>query len=247
MDDLEFRQRALANPRDDDPHFLAAADRDVGRRRQLDELQRFEDKLEEALRVDVPVTLKARLLSPSLLAQTAENDAPPSAPMKPRGLLARLLPAAACVAIAWGAALDVWQPHPDPVLEHEIFSHIYRELSYLGMDNVVTLDAVNRYMATLQGQLRPGEGPENIEIRVADDCWVAGSDTVHLVMEGDRGAVTVLLVRNTPVEREFPINDARFTGLVTPTRGGNLVVVGEKQERLGRYKRLISDRLVWGH
>lgn len=246
MDDLEFRQRALANPRDTSPAFLEAAKRAPERRRFLDELLRFEQGLETALRIPAPPGLWKKLRTPPRLpAAPAANDGLAIEAPARRRRFAWLAPAAACLFIAFGAVLDVWPAaRADSRLEREIFAHIYRELSYLGMNDDVSLATVNLYMAAVGGRLLDSKEIARLKVEVADDCWVR-ANTVHLVLEGERGDVTVLVIRNSPVKREFPIDDARFTGLVTPTRGGNLVVLGEKQEPISRFRTLFANNLDW--
>lgn len=241
MNDLEFRQRALANPRDEDPALEAAAAASPERRRFLDELRVCESRIEGALRVTPPGELAARLLDPEALAARAPLRGAASA----RPLWRRLLPFAASLLLAVGLGVGWWYESGPRQLEREIFAHIYREANFLQADDQVELPQVNRHMAAIGGELRYTPEVARVKVKGAEDCWVAQSNTVHLVVKGDKGAVTVLMIDNAPVAREFNIADERFAGLVTPTPGGNLVVVGEKHEPVGRVKSAFEGSLHW--
>lgn len=247
MNDLEFRQRALAEPRDRSPEFLAAARESAERQRFLEELLSFEDGLADGLRIPAPERLRERLRDPEALeaergaAAPMTGDAPPR-----RALWTRLLPVAASLLIAVVLGFTYWAERANAQFEEDIFAHVYREISYLEMDNDVDLPLINRYLAAIGGRLEESGETEALEIHVADDCWVINrDDSVHLVLAGERGPVTVLMVSNSPVRREFEIEDERFAGLVTPTPRGNLVVLGEKSEALTRYQRLFANNLSW--
>jgi hypothetical protein len=47
------------------------------------------------------------------------------------------------------------------------------------------------------------------------------------------------------VQAEFAIGDERFSGIVIPVEGGNLILVGEKQESLNNYREIFSENVDW--
>lgn len=53
-----------------------------------------------------------------------------------------------------------------------------------------------------------------------------------MVVEGDVGPVTVMMLPASPVRVQYLINDGRFNGLVMPAGEGSVAVVGEKGESL---------------
>ena len=253
MNDLEFRQRALANPRDDSPEFLAAARQSAERRRLLEEVRAFEERLQSTVHgVEAPAGLRQRLRDPGALASAPGTGGDGLAAGGEGGyfrhpsLWARALPAAACLLVVLGLVIGFWpRDRADSEFEQEVFSHLYREINFLDMNNEVGLPDVNELMAAVGGRFEDTGGTRALEVQVADDCWIARRYSAHLVLKGRRGAVTVMVVPNAPVKKERVIADARFKGVITPTDKGNLVVIGEKDESLERYRDLLADSFSW--
>jgi len=50
-------------------------------------------------------------------------------------------------------------------------------------------------------------------------------------------------VNNSPVSAEFTFEDSRFSAMVIPYNGGNLIIIGEKQESLTNYRELLSENV----
>ena len=156
----------------------------------------------------------------------------------------RLLPVAASLVAALGIAF--WTVNDShAALEKEIFTHMYLEGQ---LDNanaaVIPLNTVNARMESWMGaHLDMNEA--DMKVTFAKDCWVAKQMAFHLIMQGETGAVTVMMIPGTDQHDEFNISDERYSGLVTPTDGGYLVVVGNKQEPIAEYRNLLSRRLEW--
>ncbi len=204
-----------------------------------------DEQLEESIRrellsVSAPAELRQKLLQVSALPAQAANDS----------LFRRILPVAACLAVALGITL--WTTNDqhealEDALEKEIFAHMYLEGQ---LDNatasVIPLSAVNDRMEQVMGaHLEMSEAVSDLQVTFAKDCWVAQQVAFHLIMKGKTGAVTVMMIPSESKDAEFDISDERFNGLVTPTDGGYLVVVGNKQEPIAEYRNLLSRNLGW--
>lgn len=204
----------------------------------LDELIR-----RELVSVSAPAELRQKLLQPELLEakrgrgwfSLAAND----------GWFYRALPVAACLVAALGIA--TWSSNNGhAALEQEIFAHMYMEAGALTNTAVITLPAVNSRMEDVMGaHLEMSEAVANLEVTFAKDCWVANGVAFHMVMQGETGAVTVMMIPSTGHDAEFNISDDKYSGLVTPTDGGYLVVVGNKQEPIAAYRNLLAGNLDW--
>lgn len=68
---------------------------------------------------------------------------------------------------------------------------------------------------------------------------------MHLVITGETGPVSMMIVPTEVVDTEVPINDDRFSGFAMPVRGGTLVVMGNHQEPLRKYVNMIDDSINW--
>ena len=69
MDELKFRRQAYSEPNNQDPDFLNATMESAEREAFLNELKGLDNKIERALKVDVPDDLAAKLLLRQQLQQ----------------------------------------------------------------------------------------------------------------------------------------------------------------------------------
>lgn len=244
MNDQQFHERLLANPEDSSADFHAALLARPDREAQRAEARAFEQELRrELLSVSGPAELRQKLLNPAQLE--AERGRSWLLAANAGSFLRRALPVAACLLVALGIA---WYDgaRRNNVLEQEIFDHVYREAAFLERDQVLPFVQVNTLMGKVVGaSFDPSTEMQQLQVTYADDCWVARHISFHLIMKGKIGAISVMMIPNSPVSTEFDIGDERFQGLVTPTSGGNLVVIGEKQESIREYQDLLSHNLHW--
>lgn len=271
MNDLEFRQRAYANPQDESDEFLAAILESPERQQLLSELQAFNVELTRTL-LDVPDSneLKQRLLDPVALSRTlasgsASESAPDIAPdttpdtapdtapdsstirsaaANEGSFWRRALPVAAGLILAISIAFNYW-PTSNRALEQEVFAHIYEEIDFLEMDDNVSMATINGIMANVGVQFKERFDFADIEVQVASDCLIAREHSLHMVVKGEKGPITMMIIPNFPVKNEFSISDSRFEGIISPTPNGNLVVIGEKDESLDRYTILLASNINW--
>ncbi|MDC0598353.1 DUF3379 domain-containing protein [Gammaproteobacteria bacterium] len=250
MNDLDFEQRALANPYDDSPEFLAALQENVERQHFLEDLKKFEDQFRTSLHsVSASDELKQSLLDPLLLEQKVKTPSSSAEAANDKRFWTRLLPVAACLVLAIGMTityLPSLQNGTTLTFEQEVFAHIYDEIDYLQVENNLSVAELNGIMANVvSSQLQQSPDLSALNIRMAMDCVFAQQDSIHMVLAGNEGAVTVFVIPNSPVSNEMSISDERFEGIISPTPGGNLVIIGEKQESILEFKNLLASNMAW--
>ena len=210
---------------------------------ELDELIR-----RELLSVTAPAELRQKLLQPEQLASRMRARFAILGGISANDMLRRALPVAACLLVALGIAF--WSSDERAMLEKEIFTHMYLEgqLDNAGYDEI-SIATVNARMEDWMGAHLDLADDEDVKVTFAKDCWVAKQVAFHLIMKGETGAVTVMMIpaRDGAAKEqdEFDISDPQYSGLVTPTEGGYLVVVGNKQEAIAEYRNLLSSKLDW--
>ncbi len=245
MDDQLFLERAHANPHDDSAEFILAASENPARQTLLENLKALDERLESGLgSVSAPDHLKQALLDipeGSLHPDTQAVSANDS-------FWRRNFQYAAGLVVAVGV-IALMLPGKDSPLEEVVMRHLYSEMAFLEDDTPVSMSFVNNLMTSSLGTgfLQSPE-MENIEIDVSQDCWVDfqnGVKGVHMVMKGNVGQITVMVIKNQPLAREIAISDERFEGIITPTPGGNLVVIGEKDESIQQYSSMLAANINW--
>ena len=240
MDDLEFRTRAFSNPLDEQEDFKAAADASPERRRLLGELHEFEQDLQRTLMaVDIPAGLKHRL----------NQHARPASPLRKRSLVAL----AASVVVAAGLTLNLFlQPGlsaQDLALHDEVVEHLHEEAPdyQASYDNGsdISWSQVEAILTASGTSLKSSDDLAAMHMIFARLCGVGGSRSAHLVARGEHGPISIIFIRTAPVSRGVELRDERFHGRIIPVDDGNMAVIGEKNEVLGRYEQALRENIEW--
>lgn len=218
MNCIGFRRALNALPGTQEPevvaHRLACGDCDAFARRQA----AFERTLGEAVKVPVPEGLASRIL----VAHTMRLDGERRAQAQRRRF--GLVFAAGVTAAAVGSWVAL---RPTP-LERAVFAHIDEERSHLGDRRDMSHEQVNRLLEPLGIVVEAGVG----RVHYAGTCRIRKHLGAHLVLEGAKGPVTVLLLPAEPVAGSLEIGDADFRGIVVPAGQGSMAIVGERGEPL---------------
>lgn len=245
MDDLEFRRRAYANPQDQDADFLEAAQSNPERAQLLEQLKTLDARVGAAANsVSAPASLVARLKA---LDETAAND---SIIAKPS--LRRFIAVAASLVVAIGLIMSpgliTARPSAADLKFHDdVIGHVYREVARFDTKREdASIVQINRVLEEAGGHLRDAERIKAMHIKFAIGCNIApNSKGAHIVLDGEKGSVSVIVVHSSPVTTTFDVNDTRFAGKIIPFGEGNLIIVGEKNEALDKYESMIADAFEW--
>jgi len=128
----------------------------------------------------------------------------------------------------------------------QVMNHVYMELDEISSQNGTDEQMVSQVFGSVGAQMRDIDSINNLNIKSAKPCFIVPeSRSAHLVLVGNQGAVNIIMVKNSPVQAEFTISDDRLSGIVIPVEGGNLILVGEKQESLNNYRKLHFDNMDW--
>ncbi len=241
MDDLEFRKRALANPHDPDDDFAAATASKPERMRLVLELKALDRRIVGTVNaVPVPADLAARLKSRQPMVVQ---------PLK--SIWSSYYAMAASLVLAVGVILSVGLQSANPsaadlLLHDDAIRHVLREEPrYDRNASDLSWEQINAVIAEAGGHLREDERIKTMHIKFANGCRLSAGTGAHIVLEGSKGSVSVLIVHSSPVQTRFDVNDPRFAGKIIPLGEGNLIIVGEKEEPLETYEALLIDAFEW--
>lgn len=227
MNCLEFRRTLLADPHvrsaEVSEHRLGcAACTDFAQR-----LQGFEQVLKEAARVEVPEGLASRIVLRQRMALRQQS-------FWRRGLFAL----AATVVLTLGV-LMVLPQQPPLSLEESVLAHVNDELKHLAEQNNVSLEKVNSGMKNYGVQLTAAVAKVNF----AMPCDMRKSKGFHMVLQGETGPVTVLIMPGDYVDQRQTVADQRFQGVVLPTSNGSMAIVAENTLDLARIEEGLKQSL----
>ena len=250
MNTNEIIERLWADPEDASSDLLAALAANPQLLAEQQAARDFNARLKLGLQaVNADAALRLKLLqlpehednlvvadlSVASSALTASNDS----------IWRRALPVAASLLLVLGLVL-YYRPDLNLELENEIFAHVYSEEHFFDSKADISLIEVNVRMEDVLGaHLLTTADTEHLGVRYADDCWIAKEKSMHLIVKGKTGAITLIMIPSSVASSEFNITDQRFRGIVTPTAGGTLVVIGNKEEPIEEYRKLLSANLDW--
>lgn len=246
MDDNEFRKRAFSDPRGDDPDLHDAARGNSGRQKLMAEIAELEERISSAISaVPVPADLVTRLKQ--------QVEPTPAASHNPGRYF--LLAAMVVVAVAVTIMFPGIQDNPsaqDLAFRDNLIEHLHREAPAYDGDSSAHWSEASSVLTTA-GVLASGSGQSRNEnplraagIKFARHCDLGDAGrSAHIVLEGERGPVSVIFAANKPVDHTLDIEDERFHGRIIPTEHGNMAIIGEQGEVLTDYEVLVTDSIGW--
>lgn len=220
MNCLEFRQRVLADPQDTAPDIQRHTDECPSCAGFLAEQRAFEQELAQAIAVDAPARLHERIV----LRQTVQ-----------RARSLRQLAYAAGIAIVVGGMVGLltWR---ESVAE-AVVGHIVAEPDHLyaqsRVDTQTAYAVLHRVGLTLRGDLAG--------LRYAENCPIGRTRGAHLVLAGERGPVTVLVLPDRPVAGRQTIQSAGLDGVIIPAARGSVAIVGMPGEALPAFEQRLRE------
>lgn len=254
MDELEFRKRVYNDPNHVDQELLDAASTNPALQTILDETRALEKELQA---VATSITAPAGLADKLHAISASNGDATDNAASKPSSnSFFQYYAMAASLVLAAGIAIVATLTNPSrysvAALEIEFIDHLYHEIREIdalrnGVDfSTMATPEVVRVMAAADTQFSDDNFLQSVPVKFAKPCVVIPTyHSAHLMVQGSRGAVNVFVINNSPVTNEYSINDNRFDGVIIPLGGGNLVLIGEKDEDLDQYKSLFAQNVEW--
>lgn len=273
MDELEFRKRVYADPDNLDQDTLDAAAADPDFQRIVDQTRSLNNQLTDLLGSAVaPGGLKAKLLSlpeqdqadtsgsgdelAARRAQTTGANSADAGDSDSPNRLRRYYAVAACLLVAVGLSVTLpvnrGPSAEEMAMGNGVIAHVYHESAQLDaiasgtLGTNIPMSSVSDVMANSGSRLNGANAFQNMPVRYAEPCEIATSfQSSHLILESDTGAINVITVNNSPVSQEFSIGDDRFSGIVIPMDGGNLILVTEKNQDPATYRTMIEDHLEW--
>lgn len=263
MDELEFRTRVYANPGDLEQEVLDAARANPAYQQILDESLAFEGSLAASIAsTEISAGLKEKLLSIPDESSSEEDESTNAAnttvtPIRARkqsfyqyyAIAASLVLA---VGVVFSLNFNAGPSSADIVFGEELLDHLHHDIAEIdditGGETyaILDMDEVNFAMANAGTKLVSQNASQNFEVRSAKPCEIIPAfESAHLVLQGAEGAISVIVINNSPVDVQFTIRDERFDGVILPMEEGNIVLVGEKNEDLSQYASLFSESVEW--
>ena len=195
----------------------------------------LEARIASALEIDVPALEMPELPDIDTANVTALPRRRFSAP--------QWLAVAATVAAV--AVLGFFTLAEDPVydsLADEIIAHLDHEPYALQVTDVAVPDRrLNRIVPANIATMNHDAGL----ITYAESCVINGKLVPHLVIQGQHGPVTILLMPDEMVDGPQSLTGESINGVILPVGDGSIAIIGEDGENLERVEENLKDSVRW--
>jgi len=82
-------------------------------------------------------------------------------------------------------------------------------------------------------------------ITYANSCVINGNSIPHLVIQGQRGPVTLLLLPDEMIDKAIPLEGIGISGIILPVGDGSIAIIGERDEPLDKIEKRLASSVKW--
>jgi len=200
-----------------------------------DEIRALNDRIAQALMVDTP-ELKMPELPPIEVDSNVVN--------LPFGRLTTPtwigIAASVAIAVVFGARFlggDVQELSlADELLAHLDYEPWALQVSTQQVSNYSLNDVLSADVADIGGLGL---------ITYATTCVIHGNLVPHIVLQGEKGPITLLLMPEEMVDGLTPVIGDGIEGVIIPVGNGSIAIIGNRDEMLDKYQQQVIDAVKW--
>lgn len=232
---LDVRRQVGAEPRRLEPGMAEHCQSCVACAAFVRETQALDARLERALNIPVPEGLEARIVLDASL-----KHAP--------GLWRRPWLAAAASALLTLALATTAYVHMHPAgedLAGAVVAHIRNpeEVGAIAPNQALIHDA--SYVENVFDSAGVRMQGSMDGLSYAHVCLFRGERVVHLVMQGRNGPVTIMLLPRIHVDKNTPVDEAGFHGVIVPAGQGSIAIVTNNNTPVEPMEQELAARVQW--
>jgi len=130
----------------------------------------------------------------------------------------------------------------DQLLAEQVLAHLDHEPWALKVTDVAVSDKqFNRVVNPAIGTMDRNVGL----VSYAQTCIINGMNIPHLVIQGEKGPITLLLMPNEMVSSPVILSGESVNGVIFPVGDGSIAIIGERDERIEELKQRVMDSVEW--
>ncbi len=193
-------------------------------------------KIAKALQIDVP-----ELLMPEL--PEVDSAKVTALPARKRSMKPVWFAVAATVVLATSLSIrnsGMFQTYDS--LADEVLAHLDHEPGAFRNVDVAVSD--ERLALAIPASLATFERGTSL-ITYAQPCVINGNDVPHLVIQGQLGPVTILLMPEESVAETTPIDGDNVKGVILPVGKGSIAIIGARDELLEPIQKNVVNSVAW--
>lgn len=229
MNCLEFRYRRSLSPDASDRDLLQHERGCPACARNARELRELERHLARAVQVPVPRGLEWRILARQSLRR----------PQRRRWYAGVAIAASLVAALV--VVLSGPTPQPQTALAQAVVSYLAVRPAATAVRAPITQAELTEVMEPLGLQFEAAAGP----LSDARPCRIRGQQAAHLVIEGEKGPIDVLVMPAEQIRRRHLVKAGDLEILVVPCPRGSMAIVGRSGEALSAAETWLRGATVW--
>ncbi len=229
----EYQAALTANPSfDDDAGHLSEC---AGCQAYRAEIQALEQTISRALAIEVPALSLPELpeIETDNVVQLRSRRFTTPAWL---GIAATLVVAALLGIRFFGTGIE----HQS--LADEILAHVDHEPYALRVTDVAVSD--ERLASIVPVNVAKLDHSTGL-ITYARTCVINGHEVPHLVIQGERGPVTILLMPQETLSEAQALTGANVNGVILPVGNGSIAIIGERDEPLEKIQEQVIKSATW--
>ncbi len=82
-------------------------------------------------------------------------------------------------------------------------------------------------------------------ITYARTCLINGKQVPHLVIQGAKGPITLLLMPDEEIDGTVSLQGEGINGVIVPVGHGSIAIIGDRDEMLENYQQQVIDSVRW--
>lgn len=82
-------------------------------------------------------------------------------------------------------------------------------------------------------------------ITYAQSCVINGHEVPHLVIQGEQGPVTILLMPEEMISEAIKLSDEFSDGVILPVGNGSIAIIGGRGESLEKIEQSVINSVMW--
>jgi hypothetical protein len=224
MQCLEFHRLAGADPQHLPEQARVHAEGCPQCAEHLRRLRAFDERIRAALSVPVP-------------AAHGPRTATPAGGLDRRRWMA--LAASIVAGVLVGTLL--WVGSPRDSLARDLVEHVAHEPQALASPVPADADTVAQVLERGGIRLRP----DFETVSYANSCEFRGRTVPHLVVQTDRGPVTVMVLRNEKLTAVTHFDEQGYSGSIVPAGPGSIAIIGAAGTDLAQVTSRVLEAVTW--
>lgn len=234
MDELEFRRKVYADPDCEDQDFLHALDADTNLEDVVADLKDLNNKIDNALKIDVPTDLEEKLRQQPNVCQLHKVR------RKNRAYIAL----AASITLVVGLTFTMLRLTPVDMGENAL-AHVYHEEKAMRADADIPYEQVNAQLASVKVLPKMSFSKQPGKITYTTYCDFKGVRGLHLVMEGKQDNVAVFIFpKESRMKLQASFADDKYKGEVIEQDDAYLIFVGKQDQDLEVVRKEVQNTLI---